>query len=290
MLEKSQEFFSLSQEKKNPFQQDRAAAIGYISTGMESLNNIHKGDTAGRTDCKEAFDMSTYEDAPENRVEGAWRWKQGQQQRFPELEVPGFTRAMETYQTAVLALGMHLVGLIGEALFPSTEDTTDEDEDKSKILWNACDRKTVNHHRLLHYPPLSNFDTEISTGAHIDYGLLTVLATDAVSGLQVLNAKRNVWIHVPPREDGLVINFGHMLSTWTGGRAKAAVHRVVNVYDGKRRFSSPYFFRPALNTVLNPTDFDPEAEADSVTCRDVLEMFYTRSSLLQKKANEQNAE
>ena len=90
----------------------------------------------------------------------------------------------------------------------------------------------VSHHRLLHYPPLQNYTSEISAGAHIDYGLLTILATDAVSGLQVLNSKKNAWIHVPPREDGLVINFGHMLSEWTGGRAKATVHRVVNAHAG----------------------------------------------------------
>ena len=277
MLTKSREFFNLPQEMKDPFKQDRETVAGYVQNGMEHLGNIHKGDTSGRTDCKETFDMSMFEYAPENEHADAWRWQS--KESFPERDVPGFTHAMETYQAAALTLGMHLVDLIGEALFCSNSTAHNG---KSKILWNACHRKTVCHHRLLHYPPLRNYTSEISTGAHIDYGLLTILATDAVSGLQVLNSKKNLWIHVFPCADGLVINFGHMLSAWTGGRAKAAVHRVVNVHAGKPRFSSPFFFRPALNTVLNPRDFDPEAEISTTTCREVLKMFYERSSLLTK--------
>ncbi|OLP97221.1 Gibberellin 2-beta-dioxygenase 4 [Symbiodinium microadriaticum] len=60
--------------------------------------------------------------------------------------------------------------------------------------------REVATHRLLHYWPLKDYETEIGVGEHTDYGLLTVLKQDLVGGLQVKNA--------------FVINLGDMLSRW----------------------------------------------------------------------------
>ena len=135
------------------------------------------------------------------------------------------------------------------------------------------------HHRILHYPPLKDFENEISIGAHVDYGFLTILATDMVGGLQVLNSKKNVWVHVPPIENSFIINFGDMLARWTNNLIKATVHRVVNV-SGQERYSSPFFLRPSLSTVLNPKVHGGEDE--EVTCKQVLEGYYKTANLLKK--------
>lgn len=45
-------------------------------------------------------------------------------------------------------------------------------------------------------------------GAHTDYGMLTILATDGTPGLQILRGR--TWHEVPPRPGALVINLGDM--------------------------------------------------------------------------------
>lgn len=189
---------------------------------------------------------------------------------------------MEMYQTQVLTLGLDLLALIGKAL--NLPDPN--------VIKNTCDDgAAVCHHRILHYPPLKDYHNEISIGAHVDYGFLTILATDLVGGLQVLNAKKQRWIHVPPRKNSFVINYGSMLAHWTKNKIPATVHRVVNLTT-RERYSSPFFLRPGLGTVLDPRAFDSDfvlngnssddGSAKAATCEEVLAGFYQRANLLKK--------
>jgi isopenicillin N synthase-like dioxygenase len=120
--------------------------------------------------------------------------------------------------------------------------------------------------RLLHYPrqgPLAEVvdeppgrlidiggkRVELVSRAHVDSGLLTVLAQCGVPGLQARHADGR-WIDVPPRDDGFAINFGGLLERWTGGRVRATSHRVIGV--GEQRFSVPFFFEPRPSTLIAP--------------------------------------
>jgi isopenicillin N synthase-like dioxygenase len=85
--------------------------------------------------------------------------------------------------------------------------------------------------------------------AHVDSGLLTVLATCGVGGLQAEDSAGN-WIDVPVIDDGFAINFGGLLECWTGGRIKATRHRVLGL--GENRFSVPFFFEPRPTTRISP--------------------------------------
>ena len=82
-------------------------------------------------------------------------------------------------------------------------------------------------------------------GAHKDGGLLTLLLTDDVGGLQVHTEQG--WIDVPPRRDAFVINIGEMLELATNGYLRANVHRVVSPRPGVDRYSIAYFFSPSLH-------------------------------------------
>lgn len=81
--------------------------------------------------------------------------------------------------------------------------------------------------RLLNYPP-----TTPTTGnrckAHSDYGTVTLLSTDGVSGLEIL--LQGTWWPVPYIPGSIVVNIGSLLSDWTKREGQepllATVHRV----------------------------------------------------------------
>jgi isopenicillin N synthase-like dioxygenase len=120
--------------------------------------------------------------------------------------------------------------------------------------------------RLLHYPKRPDDEPAVEdvpehfaeydgrrfeqvARAHVDSGLLTVLAQCGVGGLQARDAQGD-WIPVPVRDDGFAINFGGLLERWTGGRIKATAHRVLA--QGEKRYSVPFFFEPCPSARIAP--------------------------------------
>jgi isopenicillin N synthase-like dioxygenase len=76
-------------------------------------------------------------------------------------------------------------------------------------------------------------------GAHSDYDVFTVLATDDVPALQVLNPAGE-WIAAPPIPDTFIVNVGDLMERWTNDLYRSTVHRAINC-TGRRRFSIPFF-------------------------------------------------
>jgi isopenicillin N synthase-like dioxygenase len=116
--------------------------------------------------------------------------------------------------------------------YPKRVSTSDQEED-------LPDRFT--HHKGKRY--------EQTARAHVDSGLLTVLAQCGVGGLQALTSTQD-WLDVPVIEDSFSINFGGLLELWTGGQIKATQHRVLG--KGETRHSVPFFFEPRPNTIIKP--------------------------------------
>ena len=110
--------------------------------------------------------------------------------------------------------------------------------------------------RIFHYPPGDAGDWGVA--AHTDYGLLTLLAQDAVGGLQVKTATG--WIDVPPEPDVIVCNIGDMLDRLTEGRYVSTLHRVRNSTK-LERYSLPLFLDPSWNASVPvlPLDGSPPA-------------------------------
>ncbi|MBI3710519.1 MAG: isopenicillin N synthase family oxygenase [Proteobacteria bacterium] len=86
-------------------------------------------------------------------------------------------------------------------------------------------------------------------GAHVDSGLMTLLAQDGVEGLQA-RAADGTWTDVPATEGTLAVNFGKLLDRWTGGRIKATEHRVIGT--GRARCSIPFFYEPRVDAEIMP--------------------------------------
>ncbi|HEX3953060.1 MAG TPA: 2-oxoglutarate and iron-dependent oxygenase domain-containing protein [Stellaceae bacterium] len=102
-----------------------------------------------------------------------------------------------------------------------------------------------NYYPMPKEPPLPG---QLRTGAHTDFGSLTILCpTAGLGGLQVRMAD-GTWQSVPLVPGTLIVNIGDMLGRWTNDRWKSTLHRVVNPPQAagaaSRRQSIAYFCHP----------------------------------------------
>ncbi|MEP6885536.1 MAG: 2OG-Fe(II) oxygenase family protein [Gammaproteobacteria bacterium] len=89
----------------------------------------------------------------------------------------------------------------------------------------------------------------VNGAPHVDSGFLTLLAQDGVPGLQARH-RNGAWLDVPPRDDGLAVNFGKVLERWCSGRISATEHRVIGT--GRERKSIPFFYEARADAEIAP--------------------------------------
>lgn len=103
---------------------------------------------------------------------------------------------------------------------------------------------SCHHYPALTEPPLPG---QLRTGAHTDYGAMTILAaTDAEGGLEV-RMSDGAWVGIRPQPGEFVVNLGDMMARWTNDRWASTLHRVVNPPLGmaqSRRLSIGMFVHP----------------------------------------------
>ena len=103
---------------------------------------------------------------------------------------------------------------------------------------------SCHYYPVLEEPPLPG---QLRTGAHTDYGAMTILAaTDAEGGLEV-RMPDGSWAGVRPQPGEFVVNLGDMMARWTNERWASTLHRVVNPPLGmaqSRRLSIGMFVHP----------------------------------------------
>ncbi|MDA1100201.1 MAG: isopenicillin N synthase family oxygenase [Proteobacteria bacterium] len=116
-----------------------------------------------------------------------------------------------------------------------------------------------------HYPALAATPKpgQLRTGAHTDFGAMTILAmTDGLGGLEV-RMPDGEWRGVLAAPGELVVNLGDMMARWTNARWTSTLHRVANpakLADARsRRQSIGYFMHPNFDTRIEclPTCLDP---------------------------------
>ena len=131
-----------------------------------------------------------------------------------EHDLPGWRAAAADYYRAMEKAGATIMRAIARGLGLPEES------------FDAAFADGISTLRLIRYPvrDVAALDAALRVGGgymlgapHVDSGLVTLLAQDGVSGLEV-EARNGAWILVPPGEGTLVVNFGKLLERWTGGR------------------------------------------------------------------------
>jgi isopenicillin N synthase-like dioxygenase len=225
-------FFALPDPVKQRWHIDRSNGLqrGFDPIGWQSLD-------AGRpADLKESFYLGRDLD-PDHPLVRAGTPNHGPNQWPDEALVPGFKATSEAYAEALARLGHHLMGLIALGLGLPREHFEPFLRNPMPVL------------RLLHYPPqqASQLDGQIGSGAHTDWGGITLLAQDNCGGLQVLATPQGdepapVWIDARPLPGSFVVNLGDLMQRWTNDLYRSNLHRVVNAVSGRDRRSVAYFF------------------------------------------------
>ncbi len=110
--------------------------------------------------------------------------------------------------------------------------------------------------RVINYPEQTRPPRpgQLRAGAHSDYGVLTILATDdAPGGLEVLK-RDGSWCAVPHVAGAFVVNIGDAMMRWTDDHWVSTRHRVVNPPRDStgptRRQSIAYFHNLPRDTTI----------------------------------------
>jgi len=173
--------------------------------------------------------------------------------QWPDIAAPFLRAGILPYYQAVMALGEVILDCLARGLGADPQ-----------VFRRAYDRP-LGRGQLVYYPAIDSADIaaeRFGAAPHTDFGVLTILQQDSLGGLQVL-ARDGSWIEAAPIGGTFVCNIGDLLERWTNGRLASTRHRVLN-RSGKSRFSIPVFCDPASDAVIDPRDFDPDADAEAM--------------------------
>ncbi|EFJ07932.1 hypothetical protein SELMODRAFT_229575 [Selaginella moellendorffii] len=262
VFEQSRKFFTLPLEEKMKVYQDENFR-GYTPIFDEKLDPAKQR----LGDAKEGYyirrEVSGSDPRAKDPLQGPNQWPS------PDT-LPEWKQTMEMYFDQAEKLSRKLIKLIALAL---------------ELEESFFDKPGMFDHpmaavRLLHYPAQASDPEEgfFGAGAHSDYGMLTLLASDGVPGLQICkekDAKEQVWTNVQPLKGAFIVNLGDMLERWTNNLFRSTLHRVLNY--GVERYSIAFFMGPNFDCIveciptccseLNPSKFPPAKSGDHLLGR-----------------------
>ncbi|XP_039256706.2 uncharacterized protein LOC120333362 [Styela clava] len=230
----SQKFFSLPTEKKKTFNNGRTG-LTYVPIGTRKSHSK----SVKKPDYVEGLQLPYFI--------GAEYW--------PDL--PGFREKIQKFEEKCKVIGLQVFKSLGLAM---------KLKDKDKLLKSHLSvncEKNPSILKLLHYPPVN--DDVISEGVqirfpeHTDFGSLTFLFGDDLSGLQIKNSEGE-YKNISEVPNSILVNVGDELQYWTGGRLKSTMHRVVIPEDRDKRLQSrrslAFFFQIDKEVMLDKLEFE----------------------------------
>ena len=226
MWQAAENFFSQPSEVKRQVLRTEDIPLGYYDREL----------TKRKRDLKEVFDYM------QPRADGSDvnQWPADQE----------FQDALTGFFNAATTIAERTLNLVYRAIAGDGVDLSSLPEGSGRT-------STV---RLNYYPVSDPLDDEerqsvadlgdMALHHHTDPGVLTLLLQDMTGGLQT-HSKEDGWIDVPPEAGTIVVNLGDSLQVWTNDIYRAAVHRVLPM-RGSGRYSTPYFFNPTSDAMLEP--------------------------------------
>ena len=238
-FEAARAFFALPQAEKEGV--PRVERYGFVAHPDLAIDPARAGDNT------EYVDMGLGDEVP-----------------LPSLD--GFEASVRTYQRAALEVAAVILGSFARAL------------ELDPGFFAAHMRDPQCRLRFLHYlptPPGPDGALRVLTTPHTDYGLITLLATDGVPGLEVKPIDGE-WTPVAAPAGSLVVNLGDMLARWTNHRYVSTPHRVIGSPD-RERISIPFFANPESTTQVacipscvtaaNPCRYEPVTAGEFLAAR-----------------------
>ncbi|XP_050232763.1 2-oxoglutarate-Fe(II) type oxidoreductase hxnY-like [Mercurialis annua] len=221
VFEESKKLFSLPlNEKMKLFRQNYRGYVPLYSQNFDFASRNSKGSA------NESFSIGPLENS---------------ENRWPSEEVPpSWKPTMEAYHTNLLSTGKRVLSLMALAL----------KLDKDYFDKIGAPQGTL---RLLHYPgEVERSEEEIlSVAAHSDFGMITLLMTEGVPGLQVCRDKFKetpTWENVLHMDGAFIVNIGDLMERWTNCSFRSTLHRVIPA--GQKRYSMAYFVNPNPDCIV----------------------------------------
>jgi len=253
-------FFSLPHEVKQQYSIDNSPHLrGFASKADGALGEQAKKDTVEIA--TEAFQLGPDGPAPDrSKVDICDMILRGPNQ-WPS-EVPGLRSSIKELHKRSEKLSRDLGGLICEMLVTQQEKydawfrPTEPDFIAAMNYNQGCDVYSPDVQERMR----EQLNSVKGAGAHIDGApFITVLFSDQ-PGLEVLASDGKTWLDVPNVAGGVTINIGGTLSTLSGGRCRATLHRVNPLKIQRPRVSLPFFLLPSLDGELRPFDATARVE------------------------------
>lgn len=231
------EFFDLTEQEKRLYDATgREGGRGYFSLGTKSLART-RGDANAPGDQKESF-LTGAEAVPDDPYYSA-KGADGHFAKNPWPDQPSdmqsvwleYRHACQEVSNCVLSIFARALGM-GDDWFESRID------------------KPISALVAHHYPEqkVSPSSGAIRSGAHTDFGSLTLLMTEnRPGGLQVMGLDER-WHDIVPLPGAFIVNIGDLMARWTNDIWRSTLHRVVNppadAGPDARRLSIVYFHTP----------------------------------------------
>lgn len=221
VFEQSRLFFSgASDEKKNFLYGSAAENFGYQGLEKESLDP-----SALKADYKETFTMRNLRARGDQ--DGKWP-----SSTFRQVMVEFYDNCFQT-----VALLQRLLAIRAGV--------------EAEFFHNLHSGENVTL-RLLHYPAMPMEPEALGqwgAGAHTDYGMLTLLFQEQITGLEVLGQSDD-WVQVVTEPGEVVVNTGDLMQRWSNGQYPSTLHRV-KCKPNQERYSIAFFSDPDSATEID---------------------------------------
>jgi len=250
-------FFDLPAAEKRRFSNPRGSiSRGYVGIGQENLGRTLGG--GALIDLKEqlAFGRFDVPDTPYYRQPFAAT--AFEPNIIPDVP-PGFPERIRRYYRRMESLTTSLLQIFAGALNVDRNFFVEFFDHHTSVM------------RIINYPDQAGMrvDTgQTRSGAHTDYGALTILlAEKALGGLQV-KLRNGGWVDVEPRPNSFIINIGDLMAMWTNDHWVSNLHRVhnppANPGRSTRRLSVAYFAHANYDALIRciPTCISPAGGAE----------------------------
>jgi isopenicillin N synthase-like dioxygenase len=227
-------FFDGPVQTKLRFRNPRGSiSRGYVSLGEENLGRTLNG--GAQIDVKEqlAFGRFDVPDTPYYRQPFA---ATAFEPNIAPDTPAGFPDIVRDYYRGMEGLTTSLLQIFAGALNLDRDFFVEFFDKHTSVM------------RIINYPDQSGMTVDAGqtrSGAHTDYGALTILlAEKALGGLQV-KLRNGGWVDVEPSPDAFIINIGDLMAMWTNDHWVSNLHRVTNPPanpgESTRRLSVAYF-------------------------------------------------